>query len=430
MSGIDGGTTPEDSMATDEKGIFQEADVTGSEIGYVDRSVCIVGLGYVGLPLAVEFGKKMHVTGYDLSKERIKQLKEGRDYTGEVSDLELRMAKIDFTFDSSAISKSDFVIVAVPTPIDEGKKPDLHTLEKAAETVGRNLSKGSVVVFESTVYPGVTEDICVPIIEREGGFRYMKDFKVGYSPERINPGDQEHTITGIVKVVSGCDEDSLETIAEVYGSIIKAGVYKAPSIKVAESAKVIENIQRDINIALMNELKMIFDKMGIETEEVLKAAETKWNFLNFHPGLVGGHCISVDPYYLAHKAIAVGHHPEMILAGRRINDAMAGYVTSRIIKDMIRNDMPIKGARVLVLGATFKPDVKDLRNSKVEDIVRELKEYGCLVDICEPMLDDVDKIFGCRNARMGSVDGGYDYTILAVKHARFGDVIEDVDYMV
>ena len=288
MSGISGRTAPDDSTAICEKGIFQEAGVTGSKIGYTNRNICIVGLGYVGLPLAVEFGKKMHVTGYDLSKERIKQLKEGRDYTGEVSDSELRMAKIDFTFDPSAISKSDFVIVAVPTPIDESKKPDLNILKKAAETVGRNLSKGSIIVFESTVYPGVTEDICVPIMGEESGFQYMKDFKVGYPPERINPGDKEHTITGIVKVVSGCDEDSLETIADVYGSIIKAGLYKAPSIKVAEAAKVIENIQRDINIALMNKLKMIFDKRGIETEEVLKAAEAKWNFLNFHPGLGGG----------------------------------------------------------------------------------------------------------------------------------------------
>ncbi|MDL1964022.1 MAG: nucleotide sugar dehydrogenase [Deltaproteobacteria bacterium] len=377
MSGINGKTAPDDSTAIDEKGIFQEADVTGSEIRYINRSMCIVGLDYVGLPLAVEFGKKMQVTGYDISKERIKQLKEGHDYTGEVSDSELRMVKIDFTFDPSAISKSNFVIVAVPTPIDEGKKPDLNILKKAAETVDRNLSKGSIIVFESTVYPRVTEDICVPIIEWESGFQYMKDFKVGYPPERINPGDKEHTITGIVKVVSGCDEDSLETIVEVYGSIIKAGVYKAPSIKVAEAAKVIENIQRDINIALMNELKMIFDKIGIETEEVLKAAKTKWNFLNFHPGLVGGHCISVDPYYLAHMATAAGHYPEMILAGRWINDEMAGYGTSRIIKDMIRNDLPIKGARVLVLGAAFKPDVKDLRNSKVEDSV-SIRENSCL----------------------------------------------------
>jgi len=396
----------------------------------MNRNVCIVGLGYVGLPLAVEFGKKMPTNGYDTNIERISQLKDGYDHTGEISELELKKAKIDFTSNPSIIAKSDFIIVAVPTPIDESKEPDLTILKNAAEVVGKNLSRGSIVVFESTVYPGVTEEICVPILEEMSGLEHLNDFKVGYSPERINPGDKEHTITGITKVVSGCDKNALQSIAEIYESIILAGVYKAPSIKVAEAAKVIENTQRDINIALMNELKIIFDKLEIDTDEVLKAARTKWNFMDFRPGLVGGHCISVDPYYLAYKAKIIGHHPEMILAGRRINDEMATYVSSRIIKDMIQKGISIKGARVLVMGATFKPDVKDLRNSKVEYIVKELKEYGCLVDICEPMLEDMDVIFGCKNMSLDTMDGGYDYTVLAVKHKQFRYIRKNEDYLI
>jgi len=396
----------------------------------MNRNVCIVGLGYVGLPLAVEFGKKMSTNGYDTNIGRISQLKEGHDHTGEISEFELKKANINFTSDPSIISKSDFIIVAVPTPIGESKEPDLTILKNATEVVGRNLSRGSIVVFESTVYPGVTEEICVPILEEMSGLEYLNDFQVGYSPERINPGDKEHTITGIIKVVSGCDKNALQSIAEIYESIIFAGVYKAPSIKVAEAAKVIENTQRDINIALMNELKIIFDKLEIDTEEVLKAARTKWNFMDFRPGLVGGHCISVDPYYLAYKAMTIGHHPEIILAGRRINDEMATYVTSRIIKNMIHKGISIKGARVLVMGATFKPDVKDLRNSKVENIIKDLKEYGCLVNICEPMLEDMDMIFGCRNVCQYTVGDGYDYTILAVKHKKFQDADKNIDYSV
>jgi UDP-N-acetyl-D-galactosamine dehydrogenase len=395
----------------------------------MNRKICVVGLGYVGLPLAVEFGKKMSINGFDINPEKIKQLQKGYDYNGEISETELKKAEINFSSDQSIISKSDFIIVAVPTPIQESKEPDLFLLEKASEIVGRSLSKGSIVVFESTVYPGVTEDICVPILERESKLKFMKDFKVGYSPERINPGDKERTVTKIMKIVSGCDEKSLETISEVYGSIITAGLYKAPSIKVAEAAKVIENTQRDINIALMNELKMIFDKMGIDTNEVLKAARTKWNFINFYPGLVGGHCIGVDPYYLAYISKVFDHHPEIILAGRRINDDMAKYAVSQIIKDMIKKDLSIKGARVLVLGATFKPNVRDIRNSKVEDIVKELKEYGCLVDIQDPMLEDVDEIFGCKNVCQSSLIENYDYKILAVKHEQLRNM-RDVDYSI
>jgi UDP-N-acetyl-D-galactosamine dehydrogenase len=397
------------------------------------RKICVVGLGYVGLPLALEFGKKAEVNGYDIDEKRISELKRGHDRTLEISATELKGSKINFTSDPGIISESDFIIAAIPTPVDKSKRPDLGLLKEAARTIGKNLRKGSTVVFESTVYPGVTEDVCVPIMERESGLKCGKDFKAGYSPERINPGDKQHTVVNIVKVVAGCDKESLEAIAKVYETIVKAGVYKAPSIRVAEAAKVIENVQRDINISLMNELKIIFDKMGIDTEEVLSAARTKWNFLDFRPGLVGGHCIGIDPYYLAYKAEIDGHHPEMILAGRRINDDMPKYVVSRIMDDMISKGIHIKGAKVLVLGASFKPDVKDLRNSKIEDVVKGMVSHGCSVHICEPMVDDQKKIFGCANISQKECEkNNYDYVVLAVKHKLFKntDVEKRVDYSI
>ena len=395
------------------------------------RKICIVGLGYVGLPLAVAFGKITHVEGYDVDKEKIERLKRGFDYNGELSEAELKEADIDFTTDPSVISESDFIIAAIPTPIDNSKRPDLELLKDASKTIGRNLSKGSIVVYESTVYPGVTEEVCLPILEKESGLVYKSDFKVGYSPERINPGDKEHTVERIVKVVSGCDRESLETIARVYSTVVKAGVCRTDSIKVAEAAKVIENVQRDINIALMNELKQIFDRMGIDIAKVLDAARTKWNFLDFRPGLVGGHCIGIDPYYLAYKAEIAGHHPEIILAGRRINDHMPAYVVSQMVKDMISRKIRIMGARVLVLGATFKPDVRDMRNSKVEDVVNGLKEHGCRVDICDPMLGDRKAIFGCSNLDIKSVSrDNFDYIVLAVKHKQLKGMAAIADFVI
>src|SRR5271157_1114236 len=345
--------------------------------------LCVVGLGYVGLPLAVEFAKHFTVYGFDISETRVAVLRKGRDPNREVDPQVLSSLKIEYSSNPSVIRKADFVVVAVPTPIDDHKIPDLTPVVKASETVGRNLRKGAIVVYESTVYPGVTEDECVPILERESGFTWKKDFFVGYSPERINPGDREHTVSKIVKVVSGDTKQTLETVATVYGVAVKAGVYRAASIKVAEAAKVIENTQRDINIALMNELRIIFDKMGISTTEVLAASKTKWNFLPFEPGLVGGHCIGVDPYYLAYKAEEIGHHPQIIMAGRRINDAMGRYFARELIKKLIHKKIAIKDAKVLVLGMTFKENVPDIRNSKVIDIMKELAEFGVKVDVWE-----------------------------------------------
>ena len=395
------------------------------------RKICIVGLGYVGLPLAIAFGRRGHVYGYDTSEKRISELMRGFDRNGELDGSRIREAQINFTTDPAVISESDFIIAAIPTPVDEGKRPDMRMLEDASRTIGRHLRKGSIVVFESTVYPGATEEICIPLIEKESGLKHIRDFKSGYSPERINPGDREHTVESIVKIVSGCDAGALDTIAAVYGSVIRAGVYRAPSIRVAEAAKIIENVQRDINIALMNELKIILDCMGIDIGEVLKAAGTKWNFIGFHPGLVGGHCIGVDPYYLAYKSEVMGHHPEMILAGRRINDDMPKYVASLIVKDMIRKEIRFGGSKVLVLGATFKPNVKDLRNSKVEDIISELKARGCTVDIHDPVVDDRKEIFGCRNISREELESGkYDYVILAVKHDKLRDAGKRSDFVV
>ena len=349
-------------------------------------TIAVIGLGYVGLPLAVEFGKKFKTIGFDLSVEKVAAYRDFVDPTGEVSTEDLRAAtQLSCHTDPSVLKDADFIVVAVPTPVDEAHQPDLTPLEKSSATVGRHLKRGAIVVYESTVYPGATEEVCIPILERESGLVWKKDFFVGYSPERINPGDKERTVTRIVKVVSGDTLDTLAKVSEIYGAVITAGVYPATSIRVAEAAKVIENTQRDLNIALMNELAVIFHKIGIDTIEVLEAAGTKWNFLPFRPGLVGGHCIGVDPYYLTHKADMLGYHPQVILAGRRINDGMGKYVAEQTVKQMIAAGSSIKGANVVVLGLTFKENCPDLRNSKVIDVIRELESYGCQVHVHDPV---------------------------------------------
>jgi UDP-N-acetyl-D-galactosamine dehydrogenase len=351
-------------------------------------TVAVVGLGYVGLPLAVEFGKKHRTVGFDLSQAKVEAYRRHVDPTGEVSSEELRAAAhLMVTTDPASLREADFVIVAVPTPVDDAHNPDFSPLVGASESVGCNLKHGAIVVFESTVYPGATEEVCIPILEKHSGLKWKRDFFVGYSPERINPGDKQHTLTRIVKVVSGDTLETLEKVAEMYGSVVTAGVHKASSIKVAEAAKVIENTQRDLNIALMNELALIFHRLGIDTLEVLQAAGTKWNFLPFRPGLVGGHCIGVDPYYLTHKAEMVGYHPQVILAGRRINDGMGKYVAEQTVKQMIQAGFPVKGSDVVVLGLTFKENCPDLRNSRVIDIVRELESYGATVHVHDPLAD-------------------------------------------
>ena len=350
--------------------------------------VAVVGLGYVGLPLAVEFGKKFRTIGFDLSERKIDSYRRFVDPTGECSTENLRAATLlEVTTDPSRLAEADYLVVAVPTPVDQAHQPDFTPLIGASEFVGAHMKKGAIVIYESTVYPGATEEVCIPILEAKSGLKWMQDFHVGYSPERINPGDKERTLTKITKVVSGDDADTLKKVADLYASVITAGVYPASSIKVAEAAKVIENTQRDLNIALMNELAIIFDKIGIDTIEVLKAAGTKWNFLPFRPGLVGGHCIGVDPYYLTHKAEMVGYQPQVILAGRRINDGMGKFIAEQTIKQMIRNGSPVKGAAVTVLGLTFKEDCPDLRNSRVIDVIRELESYGVDVHVHDPIAD-------------------------------------------
>ena len=356
-----------------------------------NTTIAVVGLGYVGLPLAVEFGRKHPTIGFDLSEAKVDAYRRGVDPTGEVSPEDLRAAsKLRVTTDAAELAAADFIVVAVPTPVDDAHQPDFGPLLGASESVGRNLKRGAIVVFESTVYPGATEEICVPVIERHSGMKWQRDFFVGYSPERINPGDREHSLTRITKVVSGDTPETLERVADIYGSIITAGVHRASSIKVAEAAKVIENTQRDLNIALMNELALIFHKIGIDTTEVLQAAGTKWNFLPFRPGLVGGHCIGVDPYYLTHKADKLGYHPQVILAGRRINDGMGKYVAGETVKQMIQAGFPVKGAQVIVLGLTFKENCPDLRNSRVIDVVRELESYGAKVHVHDPIADPAE----------------------------------------
>jgi len=351
-------------------------------------TIAVVGLGYVGLPLAVEFGKKFTTVGFDVSAAKVAAYRKRRDPTGEVSSSELEAAKgLACTTDAAELRRADFIIVAVPTPIDEAHQPDFGPLLSASEAVGSNLKRGAIIVFESTVYPGATEEVCIPVIEKHSGMRWRKDFFVGYSPERINPGDKEHSLAKITKVVSGDSEETLEKVASIYGSIVTAGVHRASSIKVAEAAKVIENTQRDLNIALMNELAILFHKMGLDTMDVLEAAGTKWNFLPFRPGLVGGHCIGVDPYYLTHKADKLGYHPQVILAGRRINDGMGKYVAEETVKQMIQAGSAVKNAHITVLGLTFKENCPDIRNSRVIDVVHELKSYGLNVHVHDPVAD-------------------------------------------
>lgn len=354
----------------------------------MDRKIAVVGLGYVGLPVAVAFGKKNSVIGFDINPTRIKELKENHDRTNEVTTEDLKVSDVEFTDSIDTLSQADFIIVAVPTPINKHNQPDLTPLISASKTVGKALKKGTIVVFESTVYPGATEEECVPVLEENSGLKAGKDFFVGYSPERINPGDKEHTFETITKVVSGQTPEVLDIVADVYGSVVKAGVHKAPSIKVAEAAKVIESTQRDVNIALMNEFAVIFDKVGIDTNAVLAASGTKWNFLNFKPGLVGGHCIGVDPYYLTHKAQELGHHPEIILAGRRINDNMSKHVASNIIKELLKKGINVQNASINLLGLTFKENCPDLRNTKVIDIVRELEDYGLKINVNDVEADN------------------------------------------
>jgi UDP-N-acetyl-D-galactosamine dehydrogenase len=380
--------------------------------------VAVVGLGYVGLPVAVAFGKQRPTIGYDLSKKRVENLRHMVDPTGEVSGAELAEAKhFKATSYPGELAQADFIIVAVPTPINAARQPDFGPLASASETVGRYMKRGAVVVYESTVYPGATEEVCVPLLERHSGMRWRQDFHVGYSPERINPGDKEHSFTRILKVVSGDDEQTLEKVADLYASVVQAGVYRASSIRVAEAAKVIENTQRDLNIAFVNELAIIFGRLGLDTQEVLRAAGTKWNFLQFRPGLVGGHCIGVDPYYLTHKAELAGYHPEVILAGRRINDGMGSYIARKSVQQMIHAGRSIKGARVNILGLTFKENVPDIRNSKVVDILRELHEFGVETYVHDPLASPEDALHE-YGVRLSDWDGlpAADATILAVAH--------------
>ncbi|WP_204189560.1 nucleotide sugar dehydrogenase [Mammaliicoccus sciuri] len=389
----------------------------------MNRKIAVVGLGYVGLPVAVAFGKQQKVVGFDINKTRINELKNGYDRTNEVNDEDLKKSNIKFTNEPEELSKADFIIVAVPTPINKNNQPDLTPLIKASETVGKALTQDTIVVYESTVYPGATEEDCVPVLEKFSGLTNGSDFFVGYSPERINPGDKVHTFETITKVVSGQTPEVLEVVAEVYSMVVKAGVHKASSIKVAEAAKVIENTQRDVNIALMNEIAIIFDKVGIDTSEVLDASGTKWNFLNFKPGLVGGHCIGVDPYYLTHKAQELGHHPEVILAGRRINDNMSKYVASNIIKELLKKGIEVQGMTINLLGLTFKENCPDLRNTKVIDIVRELEDYGMnvIVNDVEADKETAKKLYGIELKDKNEMTKT-DSLIFAVPH---NDYIED-----
>jgi UDP-N-acetyl-D-galactosamine dehydrogenase len=383
--------------------------------------LAIVGLGYVGLPLAVEFGKRRPVVGFDINPKRIEALRAGCDSTLEVGDDELKEAEgLRFTTELSDLADCNLFIVTVPTPIDEHKRPDLTPLMKASHTVGAALKKRDIVVYESTVYPGATEEDCVPVLEEVSGLKFNVDFFVGYSPERVNPGDKLHRVATIKKVTSGSTPETAELVDRLYREIVAAGTHKAPSIRVAEAAKVIENTQRDLNIALINELAIIFNRMGIDTEAVLQAAGTKWNFLPFRPGLVGGHCIGVDPYYLTHKAVAIGYHPEIILAGRRLNDGMGAYVASQLIKAMIKRRIQVEGARILIMGLTFKENCPDLRNTRVVDIVRELADYNVVVDIFDPWVDveEARREYGFMPVAEPR-QGNYDAVVLAVAHDEF-----------
>lgn len=385
-----------------------------------EEKVSLVGLGYVGMPIAVAFARKIKVVGFDLNEKKIQMYKDGIDPTNEVGDEVIRKTTVEFTADAAKLRDAKFHIVAVPTPVNNDHTPDLTPVEGASRILGQNLVKGSVVVFESTVYPGVTEDICVPILEKESGLKCGVDFKIGYSPERINPGDKVHRLETITKIVSGMDEETLDTVAKIYELVVEAGVYRAESIKVAEAAKVIENSQRDINIAFMNELSMIFHKMGIDTKAVLEAAGTKWNFLKFMPGLVGGHCIGVDPYYLTYKAEELGYHSQIILSGRRINDDMGKYVAESLVKSLIKVSIPVKHAKVAILGFTFKENCPDTRNTKVIDIYRELGEYGIVPVVVDPAADaeEARRLYGITFETMDAVYG-MDAVIIAVAHDEF-----------
>ena len=392
-----------------------------------DLKIAIIGLGYVGLPLAVEFGKKFDVVGFDINQARIGELQSGVDHTLEVSSDELKDSpRLSFSCDLQQLASCNFYIVTVPTPIDDYKQPDLTPLIKASQTIAKVLKKGDVVVYESTVYPGATEEDCIPVLEQHSGLVYNQDFFAGYSPERINPGDKEHRVTNIKKITSGSTPEIADLVDAVYNQIVTVGTHKASSIKVAEAAKVIENTQRDVNIALINELALIFNKLGIDTEEVLKAAGTKWNFLPFRPGLVGGHCIGVDPYYLTHKAQSIGYHPEIILAGRRLNDSMGAYVANQLVKAMLKKRMVVDGAKVLLMGLAFKENCPDLRNTKITDIVAELEDYNIQVDVYDPWVDgaQAQHEYGI-NPISAPQAGQYDGIILAVAHEQFQDLRAD-----
>ena len=389
-----------------------------SKIVKKESTVALIGLGYVGLPIALAFAKKVKVIGFDINEKRVGLMKKGIDPSFELSKDDFKNSDIRFTHQIEDIKKANFFIVAVPTPIDEHNLPDLSPLINASITVGKVLKKGDYVVYESTVYPGCTEEDCIPVLEKHSGLKFIKDFKVGYSPERINPGDKEHTITKILKIVSGCDKESLDNIAKIYEIIVEPGTHKASSIKVAEAAKIIENTQRDVNIALMNELSIIFNKMNINTYDVLAAAGTKWNFLKFFPGLVGGHCIGVDPYYLTHKAESLGYHARVINSGRYVNDSMGFYVAKTTVKKIIAAGKNISKSKVLIMGATFKEDVSDIRNSKVSDIVKELKSFGVKVEIVDPHAknEELKHEYGFGLSKLGK---GYDGVIVAVNHQEY-----------
>jgi len=385
-----------------------------------DEAISLVGLGYVGMPIAVAFSKKAKVIGFDINSKKIELYKNGIDPTNEVGNEAISKCSVDFTSDASRLREAKFHIVAVPTPVNRDKTPDLTPVEGASRVLGKNLTKGSIVVYESTVYPGVTEDVCVPILEEESGLKCGVDFKVGYSPERINPGDKVHRLETITKIVSGMDEETLDTVAKVYELVVEAGVHRAQSIKVAEAAKVIENSQRDINIAFMNELSIIFNKMGIDTKSVLEAAGTKWNFLKFYPGLVGGHCIGVDPYYLTYKADMLGYHSQIILSGRRINDDMGKYVAENVVKKLIKAETQVRNAKVAILGFTFKENCPDTRNTKIIDIVNELGEYGITPVICDPAADadEAKRLYGIEFVELSTISD-MDAVVIAVSHNEF-----------
>ncbi len=386
------------------------------------KKLAVIGLGYVGLPIALEFSKQLQVIGFDINADRVKMMQNKIDPSQELESSAFDNCDIEFTNDLEVLKQANFFIVAVPTPVDEHNVPDLVPVQRASETIGKVIKQGDYVVYESTVYPGCTEEDCVPIIEKLSGLKMTTDYKIGYSPERINPGDKEHTITTIVKVVSGCCDESLDTIAKVYELVVTAGVHRASSIKVAEAAKIIENTQRDLNIALMNELSIIFDRMNINTFEVLEAAGTKWNFLKFQPGLVGGHCIGVDPYYLTYKSKQLGYNSQVILAGRAINDGMAGYVAKKVLRHIIQNDGNVKEARVLVMGATFKENVSDIRNSKVADVVKELKSYSLNVDVADPHADSNELNHEYGFSLIPNIGSHYDAVIVTVPHNAYKEL--------